>query len=106
MFDQLGEQIEATIEDLEKMEEKRKVDEKKKAEVSEIVAKTMATEGWKAIQEYIEKTIKDYNCSPHVYSNNPDAAHAHSGAIFALEEILEWAKSCNDYVNKNQYDGK
>ena len=106
MFDSLGQPILPTEEEVEAAEQKLKDAKKKQAEVSAMVAEVVETKGWKAIVEYIDKTIKDYNCSPHIYSNNPNAAHSHSGSIFALEELLEWVKDCDDYVNKDKYDSR
>lgn len=100
MYDLSGQFSGDLEQDLAQAEEIKQKREKRFAEQADKIIEMADTEGWKILKRFIIDLKKGYHCSPHIYSQNPEAAHSHSGAIYALQEVLDKVQECLNFNNE------
>lgn len=74
--------------------------EKKRIELCLRVEEMTKQEGWKDLLEEIEAFEKLHSLAPQFYSDDAKLAHIHTGALYAMKFIRDWAVNCKSFIEE------
>lgn len=77
---------------------------RKYAEMAVSIHEMTQTEGWKHLLDEVGKFEELHSLKPEFYSNNPNLAHIHTGALYALKHVKDWAENANSFIKQQEYE--
>lgn len=77
---------------------------KKYAEMAVSIHEMTQTDGWKHLIDEVEMFEELHSLKPEFYSDDPKLAHIHTGALYALKHVKDWAEKANEFIKQQEYE--
>lgn len=72
------------------------------AELAIKIHEMTQTDGWQELLKEITAFEERHCLKPEFYSNDPKLAHIHTGALYALKYVRDWADKANSFIKEQQ----